>query len=880
MAAAVVVAIAIGVAAVGSFGIWSADDSLKRYEDTAHDALLASEISSNMAKLLLNAREYLATRSERDLSDAHGHLAKTREGVALVLEQIRLAGEPHHEADVADLHEMADELDRFGKGLARLVTLMSTRDKIVAEELELLGPRIRQRLTELIESSIRAGEFESSSIAGSIQEDFLSARLFTKKFLLENNDEDAERVEAELHELGVREEELRQRSVRLDLPIAAELLAIHGEVLSYLDAFRRLRPIIAERNRVRSETLDHAGTRISALATQMITDLVGRERQLAASILESNDRDKIAVPLVTLLALAVPGCGLLVLFGKLRQREAEIELRNGELNAALQHMNHGLCMFDAQSRLVFSSRRFAELYDLGDDGVQLGKTFRQIIEDRIARGTIAGDAEAYLSSQLAAATSRTPWELAETFNSGRVVSVVFLPIDSGGWVTTHEDITERSLAAARLDFLAHHDALTGLPNRVQLEERLALAIERARQGGVIAVHLLDLDRFKAINDSLGDAAGDKLLGMVAERLRAAAGPADTVARMGGDEFAVIQEAIRQPSEAAAFAQRMIKSIDEPYLIDGHQCHVGACVGAAISPAHGDRPSDIIRNADLALYRAKADGRGVARFFEPGMDLQVQARRIMELDLRRALAVGEFELHYQPIFNLESNDACGVEALIRWRHPDKGMIAPDAFIPLAEEIGLIVPIGEWVLGRACAAAAKWPGHIKVAVNVSPLQFRHAGLVQAVFEALESSGLQPERLELEITETAVMEQPEVARAMLEALCKLGVHIVLDDFGMGYSSLTHLHSFPFDKIKIDRSFIVGAAKGGGSHRIMRAVVALAGGLDMATTAEGVETEEQLNAVRAEGCTEAQGFYFSRPLPEQEVDRMLRADRAMAVA
>jgi diguanylate cyclase (GGDEF)-like protein len=420
--------------------------------------------------------------------------------------------------------------------------------------------------------------------------------------------------------------------------------------------------------------------------------------------------------------------------------------------------------------------------------------------------------------------------------------------------------------------MALHDALTDLPNRVLFNERLEHALTRVRRGEVVAVHLLDLDHFKTVNDTLGHPAGDKLLKMVTDRLHVLVRETDTIARMGGDEFAVLQVAISQPADATALALRVIESVSAPYDIDGQQVIIGTSIGLAVGPNDGDSPEQLIRNADLALYRAKGDGRSTYRFFGPEMDAQMQTRRVMEHDLRKALSAGQFELHYQPLVDLGRDEISGVEALVRWRHPDKGIILPGAFIPVAEEIGFIIPLGEWVIRQACETVASWNVDIRVAVNLSPAQFRNPGFVQVIVGALASSGLPADRLELEITESTLLQDSEATLATLYQLRALGVRIAMDDFGTGYSSLSYLQSFPFDKIKIDRSFIKDIAEGVGSLNIVRAVAAMARGLGMETTAEGVETKEQLETVRAEGCTEMQGFLFSQPLPASEVMAFLR--------
>jgi diguanylate cyclase (GGDEF)-like protein len=448
------------------------------------------------------------------------------------------------------------------------------------------------------------------------------------------------------------------------------------------------------------------------------------------------------------------------------------------------------------------------------------------------------------------------------------------PLD---WSAFGEHIRHVLQLAHRAGHMAVHDNLTGLPNRVLLNERLEQALDRAKRDEIVVTHILDLDHFKHVNDTLGHPVGDKLLQMVAKRLRALVRETDTVARMGGDEFAIVQVPLARVSDAESLAVRIIEAVGQPYEIDGHQVVVGVSIGIgiAVGPRDAASPERLMRNADLALYQAKGAGRGTFRFFEPAMDAQMQARRTLENDLRKALAVGEFELYYQPIVNLASNDVSGFEALIRWHHPQKGLVAPDAFIPLAEEIGLIVPIGEWAIRNACCTAVKWPRDLKVAVNISSVQFRHPGLVQVVMSALSTSGLPAKRLELEITETAHLVDNQSTLAVLHQLRNLGVSIATDDFGTGYSSLSYLQNFPFDKIKIDCSFVKDINESAASLNIVRAVVVLANGLGIPATAEGVENEAQLASIRSEGCTEMQGFLLSEPVPAHEIERLFLSER-----
>jgi diguanylate cyclase (GGDEF)-like protein/PAS domain S-box-containing protein len=554
----------------------------------------------------------------------------------------------------------------------------------------------------------------------------------------------------------------------------------------------------------------------------------------------------------------------------LKAQEEKLRAQNVQLDAALNNMVQGLAMFDADQRIVLANDRYAEIYGLSLEQVRPGTPLRQILEHRDADGRHG--LEDILGPLLARLTERTATHYVSELGDGRCIAVSMQPMANGGTVTTHQDITEQRRSEAKIVHMALHDTLTGLPNRVLLNERLEYALTRVKRGELVATHMLDLDQFKAVNDTLGHPVGDKLLRMVAERLRALVRETDTIARMGGDEFAIVQVAIAQPADATSLAKRAIEAVSAPYEIEGHQIIIGTSIGIAVGPADGLNPDQLIRNADLALYRAKGEGRGTYRFFEQEMDAQMQARRAMEYDLRKALVANEFELHYQPVVNLAREEITGFEALIRWNHPKNGIVPPKLFVPLAEEIGFIVALGEWAMKEACRTAAKWPGNLAVSVNLSPAQFRSPGLIQLVAGALAASGLAADRLELEITEQALVGDTEVTLATLYKLREAGVRIAMDDFGTGYSSLNYLQSFPFDRIKIDRSFIVDILEGVGSLNIVRAVTAMANGLGMTTIAEGVETQDQLDAVRSEGCTEMQGFLFSEPLPAAEVERLLR--------
>ena len=434
------------------------------------------------------------------------------------------------------------------------------------------------------------------------------------------------------------------------------------------------------------------------------------------------------------------------------------------------------------------------------------------------------------------------------------------------------DITERKEAEARIAHMAHHDALTDLPNRVLFRQRIAEALaQRSRTGNLIGALCIDLDNFKLVNDTLGHPIGDRLLQDVAARIERVLRTRDTAARLGGDEFAVLVPEMKSPQELGILAQRLIQVVSEPYVIEGHMVTVGSTIGIAVAPTDGNDADHLLRNADMALYRAKAAGKSTFRFFEPEMDAQAQARRQLEIDLRSALLAGTLEVHYQPLVDLSTQDVVGFEALLRWPHPTRGSVPPSEFIPLAEETGLITPLGNYVLERACRDASQWPPHVKLAVNLSPMQFRVGNVLRTVKEALEDSGLDPQRLDLEITESVLLDRTDQVIEQLHALRALGARISMDDFGTGYSSLSYLRAFPFDKIKIDRSFVRDLPSNRHTLAIVRAILGLAAGLDMKVVAEGIETQADLACLSAEGCREGQGFLFSPARPQSEVLKLL---------
>jgi diguanylate cyclase (GGDEF)-like protein/PAS domain S-box-containing protein len=668
-----------------------------------------------------------------------------------------------------------------------------------------------------------------------------------------------------------------------------------------------------------------------------------------------------------------------------------------ERNVALEFMSHGICMFDASKRLVLANQRYLEIYALAPDAVMPGMSLSEVAAGLCDAGIVDYE-ESYLTNFYADMLSGQTSEKLRTLADGRTIMVINRPLPDGGWVATHEDITERRraelslektqkflntvieytpailgvkdaktntfalvnraashlfgyaseqmvgqtahqlFAAAEADkitagdenairlrglpmtveqniesptgprilnttklavpdasgepeyvisfsediterrkaesniaHMAHHDALTGLANRSLLRERLEVSLRAVRRGGILAVLYLDLDHFKSVNDTLGHSVGDELLKVVAGRLTDCVRPFDTVARLGGDEFVILLGGLEKPEDAEILARRVREAIAEPIELDGQQIIADASIGISIAPDDAADAEQLLKNADMALYGAKAGGRSTYRFFEPEMDARAKARRAMEVDLRQALARGEFELYYQPIVNIARDEVIGCEALLRWNHPRRGLVSPVDFIPIAEEAGLINAIGGWVLDTACAEAVRWPDHIRLAVNVSPTQFRGQGLALAVTNALMATNLPARRLELEITEAVLLQNNESTLATLRQIHDLGVRIAMDDFGTGYSSLAYLRRFPFHKIKIDRSFVNDLSYDGDAIAIVRAITSLATEMNIMTTAEGVETQEQLDRVRELGCTEMQGYLFSRPLPARGVEQIL---------
>ena len=561
-----------------------------------------------------------------------------------------------------------------------------------------------------------------------------------------------------------------------------------------------------------------------------------------------------------------------------RASQQRLTLEKQRLDNAVNNMTQGLLLFDSSQRLVICNQRYIEMYGLSAAVIKPGCSFREVIEHRKQTGSFTGDADKYVALVLRDIWQRNSMVI-ET-PDGRSIHIVNEPLADGGWVATHEDITERRRAEERITHLAHYDALTDLPNRALFHEQLKRELPHIAPDRQLAVLYIDIDEFKSVNDSLGHLIGDELLKSVAASLNACARETDFVARLGGDEFAIVQTGVRNRTEVVDLVNRIFEAIRAPYECLGHQVTTDVSIGIALAPRDGTDVDRILKNADLAMYAAKSAGRRTHRFFEPAMDAQVRARRVLEMDLRQAISDGGLEVYYQPCLGLQDNRITGCEALLRWRHPERGMISPAEFVPIAEETGLINQLGEWVLTTACMEAVKWPDNISLAVNVSPVQFKSGTLALKVIAALAASGLAASRLELEITEAVLIRDDDAALAILHQLRAIGVRIALDDFGTGYSSLSYLKRFPFDKIKIDRCFITDIGEPEGSAGIVQAVVNIAAERRMTTTAEGVETRQQQELLRALGCSEMQGFLFSAPKPAAEIKEMLYAHQPGPVA
>jgi diguanylate cyclase (GGDEF)-like protein len=544
-------------------------------------------------------------------------------------------------------------------------------------------------------------------------------------------------------------------------------------------------------------------------------------------------------------------------------------------DTALNNMPHGLCMFDAGRRILVANQKVNEQFGLPPDFAPKGLSLRQLVDSAVQAGLVSNSNGLRLSQDLDARLSGAQQgDFTVNMENGRTLEFTVQPMENGGTVLLAEDITERKVAEARINHLARFDALTGLPNRTTFREQLERALTACRPDHMCAVHFIDLDQFKQVNDTLGHTYGDMLLVAVAKRLQAVVRDADVIARFGGDEFVVLQSPVKSVDEGSALAARILQTLTGAYKVDGHEVPGGASIGIAIAPNDGVDPDLLLRRADMALYQVKSEGRGSWRWFKPKMEAKAQARRNLELDLRKALESEGFELDYQPIFDLRTKRILACEALLRWDHDGRGTVMPAEFIPVAEEMGLIVELGNQVLRMACLECRRWPGDIRVAVNFSSIQFARSNVPAIVRETLAATNLPAKRLEVEITETTLLQDTHRNRAALRELKTLGVNISLDDFGTGYSSLSYLHSFPLDKVKIDQSFLEDLGNNKHKGTLLRGIARLSADLGLRVVVEGIETSEQFDLIAAQDTIdEVQGYLLGRPVPAAEIRKLLYA-------
>ncbi|MBU6463427.1 MAG: EAL domain-containing protein [Bradyrhizobium sp.] len=632
---------------------------------------------------------------------------------------------------------------------------------------------------------------------------------------------------------------------------------------------------------------DHGTTRLTSpidgqdrlAAARMLSEFpisIIATTTVSAALTDWREQTRFLTAVAALSVLLIAG----LLFLVVRKLSQQHRLEKERLDTAVNNIPQGLVVYDNTAHVTVCNERYIEMFGLSAEVVKPGCTMRDLIYHRKETGSFVGNVEEFCAATINdLALGKATRQITET-PGGRVILIINQPLAAGGWVATTEDITEQKHAEERITHLAHYDPLTDLPNRVLFHERLKHELARLAPGEQLAVLYIDIDEFKNVNDTLGHLIGDELLKSVAASLSRCIEGDDFVARLGGDEFAVVQTAVKTDAEVVDLLTRIFDEIRTSYECLGHQVTTDASIGVALAPQHGADLHQILKNADMAMYAAKSAGRRTYRFFEPEMDAQAMARRLLELDLRQALSDGALEVYYQPCLGLQDNKITGCEALLRWRHPVRGMVSPAEFIPIAEETGLINQIGEWVLTTACAAAATWPQDIRLAVNVSPVQFKSGTLALKVIGALAASGLAASRLELEITEAVLIRDDETALAILHQLRAIGVRIALDDFGTGYSSLSYLQRFPFDKIKIDRCFVNDIEDSDGSSCIVQAVVTIATARQMTTTAEGVETKQQQQLLRMLGCSEMQGYLFSPAKPAAEIERLFFAHTKKSAA
>ncbi|MGO4676913.1 putative bifunctional diguanylate cyclase/phosphodiesterase [Bosea sp. 2YAB26] len=744
------------------------------------------------------------------------------------------------------------ELQRFQE---RVASFSIPSSKVDADEVALRYQILLNRL-----SLLSSGEFEEFVNQGADRratvDEFRQALAEIEPWVDHLNPENAARIRARLAPLDQKMSSLAAAANRISGDQVdgdqRELLSLHwffsGIIVTLVLMSLGLVLLLHFRNRL----LNHAHREMHVL-TDGLKDAKGELERANEDISSKNDSLKNQNEMLVL-------------------RDIELRTQNQRFDAALNNMSQGLLLVDGEHRLIVCNERFRQMFELPASSTKPGASLTTVADERFA---------ALLAHQKAIASGPRSATFSFELAAGTVCSVSQQPMPDGGWVATYEDVTERRRSEERIAYMAHHDALTDLPNRAQFREHLERALELHHgEAGSFAVLYLDLDRFKTVNDTLGHELGDALLKSVSVRLKKAVRGSDIVSRFGGDEFAVLCRGYPDLDELRRIASRIVERMGQPFRIAGRDIRIGTCVGIAMAIKDGSDCDSLLRHADMAMYAAKNTGRGTYCFYEAPMEEQIDARRALEDALRRALQENELEVYYQPIVNLKRMEIVSFEALLRWTHPVRGAISPAEFIPVAEETGLIVTIGEWVLRRACADAAQWPNGTRVSVNLSAVQLRNDDFAQIVFSALAGSQLPAHRLELEITESVLLQDSDATLAVLHQLRRFGIRTCMDDFGTGFSSLSYLRSFPFDKIKIDRSFVKDMHVQEDCRAIVTSIAHLGQSLNMTTTAEGVETREQLEAVMAVGCTEVQGYYFGPPTPAADVAQVFSRLEKMRLA
>ncbi len=795
-----------------------------------------------------------------------------------------LARHPHVDSMIGQNFKSAPLMSRIlAKGGNQTIRLLSPIDG-----KERLGSASELRHFPLVVISTRTVEFALADwraqtrflvAAACLSACVIAVLLFViVRRMTKQHEEAQRRLEEEKHRLDTALNNMIQGLVLYD---ASQRVVVYNQ--RYIDMYGLSTDVVKPGARFhdiirhRKETGSFKGD-IDEFCSTVLRNVA--EGRVTSSMLESNDGR-----CVHIVNRPLPQGGWVATMEDMTERrelEQERDRNYAFLRQIIDHIPSQITVKDARDRRYLLANRVAETQFGLPRSAIVGKTAADIFPRESAE-IIAADDDRTLQSGDGLFLDEHSWEsqgLGRRFITSKRIGIRDQNGEARYIINVVDDVTDRRRADEKIAHLAHYDPLTDLPNRVLFREQVERELRRASRGEEFALLYIDIDEFKGINDSLGHHVGDELLKVVAGRLKSCIRETDLVARLGGDEFAVIQTSIGGVDDVVRFVKRIHEAIRQPYHCGGHQLSTDASIGIAVAPRDGTDLDQLIKNADLAMYGAKSNGRRTHRFFEPAMDASARARLVMQQDLRQALVDGSFEIHYQPVVDLRSGEVTGCEALLRWRHPERGMISPAEFIPIAEDTGLIVELGEWVLKTACAEAAGWPPHVRLAVNVSPVQLKTPGLALKIAAALAASGLPADRLEIEITEAVLIRDDETALTILHQLRALGVRIGLDDFGTGYSSLSYLKRFPFDKIKIDRCFVSDIAEIEGSSAIVQAVVNIAASCSMTTTAEGVETEQQRARLCALGCTEMQGYLFSAPKPAAEVRHLFGGERGKSAA